>query len=109
MKINKDEDNPYTNSEVYDYNENSHPNNPNTNKDVNGNHIIQFNRPVKSTNSLIEDREYKDCKCPEIAVCILLGLVGFMIQPLYLMFYILYGMMECYRRFGCWIFWAGSY
>jgi uncharacterized membrane protein len=38
------------------------------------------------------------------------GMIGFLIalgilcQPLYLIFYMLYGLMECYRRFNCWFY-----
>ncbi len=38
-----------------------------------------------------------------IALMILLGI---MCQPIYLVFYMLYGMMECYRRFNCWFYYA---
>ena len=39
-------------------------------------------------------------------VLILIGFLGFCCQPLYLMFYILYGLMECYRRFNCWFYYV---
>jgi hypothetical protein len=42
--------------------------------------------------------------CGKITICIILIIVGVFLQPIYLMFYILYGMMECYRRYGCWVF-----
>lgn len=32
---------------------------------------------------------------------------GILCQPLYLMFYLIYGMMECYRKLGCWFYYAG--
>ena len=34
--------------------------------------------------------------------------LGVFMQPLYLMFYILMGMMELYRQCGCWVFFAYS-
>jgi hypothetical protein len=33
-----------------------------------------------------------------------IGFLGFLCQPLYLIFYLLYGLMECYRRFNCWCY-----
>ena len=44
----------------------------------------------------------------KIAMCVLLGILGVCCQPLYLMFFLVYAMMECYRRFGCWMFYASS-
>ena len=40
-----------------------------------------------------------------VMIC-LVGFLGFCCQPLYLMFYILYGLMECYRRFNCWFYYV---
>ena len=39
----------------------------------------------------------------KICICILLGLLGIACQPFYLIFYLLYTVMEAYRRFGCWV------
>ena len=41
-----------------------------------------------------------------LAMICLVGFLGFCCQPLYLMFYILYGLMECYRRFNCWFYYV---
>ncbi len=38
---------------------------------------------------------------------VLIGFCGWLLQPMYLLFYILYGLMECYRRFNCWFYYAG--
>ena len=40
---------------------------------------------------------------------IIIGLLifaGIICQPIYLMFYILYGLMECYKRFNCWFYYV---
>ena len=34
--------------------------------------------------------------------------LGVFMQPLYLMFYLLMAMMQVFRQFGCWVFWAYS-
>ena len=36
----------------------------------------------------------------------LLIFIGIICQPIYLLFYILYGLMECYRRFNCWFYYV---
>ena len=41
----------------------------------------------------------------KILICIV-AVLGVICQPLYLMFYILYGLMECYRRFNCWFYYV---
>jgi hypothetical protein len=50
------------------------------------------------------NNENEECTCGKISICILLAILGILCQPIYLLFYVLYGLMECYRRFGCWIF-----
>jgi len=37
-------------------------------------------------------------------ICVLLSFLGLLLQPFYLIFYILYGMMECYRRASCFVY-----
>ena len=37
-------------------------------------------------------------------MCFIVGVIGLFLQPLYLIFYILYAMMECYRRMSCWMY-----
>ena len=49
-----------------------------------------------------EITEQKNNKC---VIAILIA-IGILCQPLYLLFYVLYAMMECYRRFGCWFYYA---
>jgi hypothetical protein len=36
----------------------------------------------------------------------LLIIAGVLCQPFYLLFYLLYGLMECYRRFNCWFYYV---
>lgn len=55
-------------------------------------------------NSGNDNNSQEGCKFSTICVCVLLGIVGIFLQPFYLFFYFLYGMMECYRRFNCWYF-----
>ncbi len=39
-------------------------------------------------------------------IIILLIILGIFFQPLYLMFYVLMGLVEFYRQCGCWVFFA---
>jgi hypothetical protein len=39
-------------------------------------------------------------------VILILAILGIALQPFYLLFYVMYAFMECYRRFGCWFFLA---
>ena len=48
---------------------------------------------------IIDNQEPKN-RC----IIFLLIVCGIICQPLYLMIYILYGLMECYRRFNCWFY-----
>jgi hypothetical protein len=45
----------------------------------------------------------------QIWICVLLGFCGVLLQPFYLLFYILYAIMECYRRLPCWVIYAAAY
>eukprot|EP00340_Litonotus_pictus_P005791 CAMPEP_0170522222 /NCGR_PEP_ID=MMETSP0209-20121228/7684_1 /TAXON_ID=665100 ORGANISM="Litonotus pictus, Strain P1" /NCGR_SAMPLE_ID=MMETSP0209 /ASSEMBLY_ACC=CAM_ASM_000301 /LENGTH=531 /DNA_ID=CAMNT_0010809639 /DNA_START=30 /DNA_END=1625 /DNA_ORIENTATION=- len=49
-------------------------------------------------------KKEEGCTAKKVIICVLLALLGICLQPLYLLFYILIGMMECYRRFACWYF-----
>ena len=35
---------------------------------------------------------------------VLIIILGILCQPIYLMVYLLYALMECYRRFNCWFY-----
>lgn len=56
-----------------------------------------------------DENEMKELTPGVIICCVFLAIIGVFLQPLYLLFYVLYGMMECYRRWGCWIFMSGSF
>ena len=73
--------------------------------DFNYDDDIEANRQGAG-NKKRNNEEDEGCNCKKVSICILLGLLGLLCQPIYLMFYILYAIMECYRRFGCWIFLA---
>jgi hypothetical protein len=50
----------------------------------------------------------EEMTCKKWTICILLAFLGLLCQPLYLVFYMMYGLMECYRQFGCWMFMAAG-
>ncbi len=56
---------------------------------------------IKKSNQIAEK---EGCTTKKIIICCCLAALGILLQPLYLLFYILIGMMECYRRFACWYF-----
>lgn len=37
-------------------------------------------------------------------IIVLLIIIGIFCQPIYLLIYLLYALMECYRRFNCWFY-----
>lgn len=80
-----------------DYSENQHLGQSSTNR--NTNLTIKTDQKFKKRP---EDDE--GCTCKKIIVCFFLAILGIVLQPVYLLFYILLGMMECYRRFACWYF-----
>ncbi len=45
----------------------------------------------------------------QIGICVLLGFVGILLQPLYLLFYIVYALMQIYIRLPCWVVYAAAY
>jgi len=46
----------------------------------------------------------KELTCRDKFILFLLIVLGLFCQPIYLMIYILYGLMECYRRISCWFY-----
>jgi len=56
-----------------------------------------------------EEEDNDECTVGKVLMCILLSAIGVLCQPLYLIFYILWAVMECYRQFGCFIFLATSH
>ena len=61
---------------------------------------VHFQEHTNENNNLIEEIIMYD----DIFYMILIGILGLAIQPLYLTFYIMYGIMECFRRFNCWFY-----
>ena len=55
-----------------------------------------------NSNNYHEEDENKKSKL----VIVLLIIARIICQPIYLMFYILYRLMECYRRFNCWFYYV---
>lgn len=70
----------------------------------NVNNINQNNNFNYQMQDEIDNEDSEKCDNETICICVLLGILGFGLQPLYLMFYLLVAMMECYRRFACWYF-----
>jgi hypothetical protein len=66
-------------------------------EDGNGNH------PPSSHRS---NKEIEEDKCKKNSIIGLLIFLGILCQPLYVIFYCLYGLMECYRRFSCWFYYV---
>ena len=62
------------------------------------------NNGIGSSNTISTNQKPPEKK--SLAMICLVGFLGFCCQPLYLMFYILYGLMECYRRFNCWFYYV---
>jgi hypothetical protein len=56
------------------------------------------------SKSKTQAKQEEGCTTKKIIISCLLAVLGIFLQPLYLLFYILIGMMECYRRFACWYF-----
>ena len=46
----------------------------------------------------------KECTAFNATMCILIGLIGILLQPIYLVFYLMFAVMKCYRDFGCCLF-----
>ena len=87
--------------------------NPSENINLNPNENINNNLTLKDKNIKNEtkDEEIDEGKLEftktEWCILVTIGITGWLIQPLYLLFYILYGIMECYRRFNCWFYYGG--
>ena len=56
---------------------------------------------VNNQNNAEENRSLDKC---DIFLLALLSILGIFMQPLYLIFYLLLGLMECYRKFNCWFY-----
>jgi hypothetical protein len=58
---------------------------------------------------LPENGENDDKKCNIYWMYALLLVLGLFVQPFYLLFKFIEILMECYRRYGCWFYYFGSY
>lgn len=56
-----------------------------------------------------EKQEEKVLTRKDYIICGLLGFLGICLQPLYLMFYVIYALMQIYRRLPCWVIYAAAY
>jgi hypothetical protein len=83
----------------HQYNQNNNNNNSSRQPYLNPN---ETRLNVKRSKSEMNKEE--GCTTKKIIISCLLAVLGIFLQPLYLLFYILIGMMECYRRFACWYF-----
>ena len=63
---------------------------------------LEYNNEESQNESNRNEEEEKKNKII-IGILIFLGIIC---QPIYLMFYVLYGLMECYRRFNCWFYYV---
>ena len=88
--INNDDRNNKINVNVVNNNNN---NNEDADVNVNGNENDENNKNNEKKNN-------------NIFIIIILIILGLICQPLYLLFYILYALMECYRRFNCWFYYV---
>ena len=61
----------------------------------------------RSTQQIRNEDEKLTCK--QKAICCVLIILGIFLQPLYLMFYIIYAIMQCYRKLPCWVIYASAY
>jgi len=78
------------------------------NRDTNVNLQNKKIKPkIENKTEVEEPQEESQYTGKEWCILVTIGFCGFLIQPLYLLFYILYGIMECYRRFNCWFYYAG--
>ena len=90
--INNDDRNNKINVNVVNNNNNNN-NNEDADVNVNGNENSENNKNNEKKNN-------------NIFIIIILIILGLICQPLYLLFYILYALMECYRRFNCWFYYV---
>ena len=63
------------------------------------------NKKNKKEEDDDEDKD-KPLDWKNYIIIFLLIVLGIFLQPLYLLFYVLMALVEFYRQFGCWIFWA---
>ncbi len=64
--------------------------------------------PDNHQKQQVEDQAeiHEKSKCKENTILAFIIFLGILCQPLYLILYMLYGLMECYRRFSCWFYYV---
>lgn len=71
--------------------------------DDDSNDSLDYEQGNNEENDEDEDKPYTTKQKWMLALCISGGIL---LQPLYLLFYILFAIMECYRRLPCWAIYA---
>jgi hypothetical protein len=71
------------------------------------NYDVEYN--IRRQHELDQQNENRVLTRREYIICGLLGFLGILLQPLYLMFYIIYALMLIYRRMPCWAIYAAAY
>ena len=78
-------------------------------QDDNGNSVRNI-RPNNDEDNIMPFQHLeifeRPLSCFDYIICFLIGIIGIFLQPFYLMFYVLYAVMECYRRMGCWMYYS---
>ena len=73
-------------------------------QDYEANNVEDNRESIEVENTNVE--QLQSSKGKEYAMLGLLIFLGILCQPIYLIFYTLYGLMECYRRFSCWFYYV---
>lgn len=78
------------------------------------NYLNQLSNAGKNNNgtqkqNTIDVEKEKKTKCRKNKIIVLLIILGVFVQPFYLLFKSIELLMECYRRYGCWFYYFGSY
>jgi len=62
----------------------------------------QFKDPENNQTNI----EGEESNCSKNSIIALLIFIGICCQPLYLVFYLIYALMEFSKRFGCWFYYS---
>ncbi len=65
---------------------------------------INGNTNESNMNNTNNPNEIPPLEKSDIFMLVILSILGILMQPLYLIFYLLLGLMECYRKFNCWFY-----
>lgn len=58
----------------------------------------------QGNNNNDDDQEMNNLTNWNKFMLVLIIMLGILCQPVYLLIYLLYALMECYRRFNCWFY-----